>query len=36
MSEKVPCVNCKGKEADIFTANGNYCIECWQLITETV
>jgi hypothetical protein len=29
------CVNCKGKEAEIFTAIGDYCIECWRLVTET-
>jgi hypothetical protein len=30
-----PCQNCKDTEANIFTATGDYCVDCWQLITET-
>jgi hypothetical protein len=35
MSERIACENCKDNEAEIFTATGNYCVNCWQSITET-
>ncbi len=35
MSERIACDHCNDKEAEIFTATGNYCVNCWQLITET-
>ena len=35
MSERIACEHCNDKEAEIFTATGNYCVNCWQLITET-
>src|SRR5690606_23351134 len=27
--------NCNDREAEVFTATGNYGADCWQLITET-
>ncbi|MEW6604421.1 MAG: hypothetical protein AB1351_06990 [Thermoproteota archaeon] len=35
MSEIGSCENCRDNEPEIFTATGNYCVNCWQLITET-
>jgi hypothetical protein len=29
------CVHCKVKPAEIFQINGEYCLDCWQVITHT-
>ncbi len=28
------CNSCNEKAADIFQAEGNYCLECWQKLTH--
>jgi len=29
------CIHCKVKPAEIFQINGEYCLDCWQVITHT-
>jgi DNA-directed RNA polymerase subunit RPC12/RpoP len=33
--EEIVCNQCGKKAAEIFQATGDYCIECWQIITHT-
>ena len=29
------CIHCKKRPAEIFQVTGDYCLECWQIITHT-
>ncbi len=29
------CINCQKRPAEIFQVNGEFCLECWQVITHT-
>jgi hypothetical protein len=29
------CKECQLRPAEIFQINGDYCLECWQIITHT-
>lgn len=29
------CTNCLERPAEIFQVNGEFCLECWQIITHT-
>jgi hypothetical protein len=35
-SENIITCDICGKEAVIFQVEGNYCVDCWQEITEPV
>jgi len=32
---ELACNHCKVKPAEIFQINGEYCLDCWQLLTHT-
>jgi hypothetical protein len=33
--EEIVCIRCGVKPAEIFQINGEYCLECWQVVTHT-
>lgn len=37
LEEKVSnlCIKCKDQEAVVFNVLGDYCLGCWQDVTET-
>lgn len=35
MVEISQCTECRARAAEIFQDSGEYCLECWQKITET-
>jgi hypothetical protein len=34
-SEGQVCSQCSERPAEIFQVTGEYCLECWQVITHT-
>ena len=34
MELEFQCSNCKSKLASIFQEDGDFCVECWQIITH--
>lgn len=33
--EEIACSQCNKKPAEIFQVTGDYCVECWQMLTHT-
>jgi hypothetical protein len=36
ISHSIICQRCKTKMAEIFQESGDYCLNCWQVITYPV
>ncbi len=34
-SERKLCEHCKERTAEIFQVTGDFCLECWQIVTHT-
>jgi hypothetical protein len=34
-ADEIACTHCKVKPAEIFQINGEFCLDCWQVITHT-
>ncbi|MEO9295206.1 MAG: hypothetical protein ABI347_06370 [Nitrososphaera sp.] len=32
---EITCSQCNKKPAEIFQVTGDYCVECWQMLTHT-
>lgn len=35
IDEQIVCSQCGKKPAEIFQVTGDFCLDCWQIVTHT-